>query len=106
MSDVVISGRIPKGLMEQLKQLSKSNTQILNEALELYISKINDNNQCIQPVYKVKDSDEYNLLIKVLDNIPLRYNRFYKASDDDFSFKPEPKNDVDKELKELQKIID
>lgn len=48
--------------MDQLKQLGKTNTEIINEALELYISKINDNNQCIQEVDTQKDSSEYNLL--------------------------------------------
>lgn len=78
MTDVVISGRIQLSLMDQLKKLGKTNTEILNEALKLYIEKINDNNQCIQGVYNKKHISEYNLLCQTLDNLTKQYTRSFK----------------------------
>ena len=37
MTDVVIAGRISQALMDELQKLGKSNTELLREALSLYI---------------------------------------------------------------------
>ena len=59
MSDIVISGRIPIKLMDQLRKLSKSNTELINEGLSLLIQKYNKQSQCIQDVYKKTIDSEY-----------------------------------------------
>ena len=72
MKDVVISGRIPVSLMDVLKGFNKSNTQLLNEALALYVKENSTEKDCIQSVYEQKSSDEYQLLRRALDSLPGR----------------------------------
>jgi len=76
MNDVVISGRISMEKMHELKALNKTNTEIINEALDLYIDSISNDNNCIRNVYKQKDGCEYILLCKALDSLSKRYNKF------------------------------
>ena len=87
MTDVVISGRIPNSLMDQLKKLGKTNTEIINEALRIYIIEKTQDNNSIQKVYERKTIDEYNLLCKVLDSLPGRYYQFLDKKE---FFKHEP----------------
>ena len=82
MNDVVIGGRIPKSLMDQLKQLGKSNSEIINEALVQYINQKTKEDKCLQFVNKQLNSSEYKLLCKALDDFLKHYNRFYKDGGD------------------------
>jgi hypothetical protein len=52
MTDVVIAGRISQGLMDELKKLGKSNTELLREALSLYIDNLSTQKPCKQLVNK------------------------------------------------------
>jgi hypothetical protein len=78
MTDVVISGRIPNELMDQLKEFDKSNTEILNEALRLYVSQKTIEKQCIQKVYNKTRCYDYDTIRLYVDRLIADNKRFFK----------------------------
>ncbi len=77
MSDVVISGRIPTNLMNEIRKLGKSNTEILNKALKLYIREKNHKEKRKQRIYKNKQGNDYNTTKELVDQL---INRYFKDS--------------------------
>ncbi len=59
MNDVVISARIPFELMDKIKKLGKPKSEIVNEALQAYISKNTASLSCIHQCIQKKSSREH-----------------------------------------------
>ena len=83
--DIVISGRIPLKLLNELNnlKLDKSKTEIINEALVLYISKIKQQETRIQRRIHTFSVNDYQNIDSLVDSLISRYNHLFNDAEED-----------------------
>lgn len=67
MTDIVISGRISFELMDQLKTFDKTKSEIIVEALNLYVASKTNKEPRIQGVYNPDCVYDINTIHKAVD---------------------------------------